>query len=612
MNDFKMRSGTQSFFSAVEIDKNYHFVRDELMAMEMPDVRRGRLVAKNLFPAHGGIAHRGGPLLEAGNNAGDPASCGAFDAATSSAFCTLVEWQRIERMAIGNPNAPPVPVVWVERDTPNVGLLEFDAYMPNSDLVAGTWDGKAIARTRSLLAGCGVDTAAADVRAPDVRNDGATVAFALRRSAGEALQLWTVQIDGSNCKPLLAEAGVHDFDPAWSPDGEWVVYASTKRGGMSRRFNRPQSDIWRVKKDGSGAQEMTFLSNSEIGPQWMREGRVTMTTEKVDQRDPQGGFYQLSGRRLNWDLTDYHPLLGQRARSPVDPSGADPEVKDSIGAPQATEIREGLDGNFLLILSSLDSRMVGNIAVFNRSVGPFENGRKDAGYLASVTEVAGSFRSPFPLPDGRILAAQLAGGKFALVAVDPVAGAASAPLIASSRSQVEAVLAYAYPARGFYDNQRQLVFGGAADASDPTHATVHFLDAPMLATLLGANLRRGRHPDAFRAADSVTFLGADGSVLGSAKLAADGSARVRLPSATPAYIALTKGGSTLFQMSEEHQFGPGETISLGVSEKLFDHVCGGCHGSVSGKELDVGVAPDTLTGASQSLSAGSAPVQIGP
>src|SRR5262249_43245204 len=150
-----------------------------------------------------------------------------------------------------------------------VGLLEFDTYQPGSDLMAGSYDGTKITPTKSLLSNCGVDTGSADVRAPDVRYDGTTVAFALRRSAGETLQIWTVQTDGSNCKPVLAEAGVHDFDPAWSPDGEWIVYASTKRGGVSRRLGRPQSDIWRIKKDGSGAQEMTFLSNSEIGPQMM-------------------------------------------------------------------------------------------------------------------------------------------------------------------------------------------------------------------------------------------------------------------------------------------------------------------------------------------------------
>ncbi len=60
-------------------------------------------------------------------------------------------------------------------------------------------------------------------------------------------------------------------------------------------------------------------------------------------------------------------------------------------------------------------------------------------------------------------------------------------------------------------------------------------------------------------------------------------------------------------MTEEHQLGPNEQNTLGIVEPLFDAVCGGCHGSVSGQEIDVVVSPDALTGASQSLSAGTAP-----
>jgi len=67
-------------------------------------------------------------------------------------------------------------------------------------------------------------------------------------------------------------------------------------------------------------------------------------------------------------------------------------------------------------------------------------------------------------------------------------------------------------------------------------------------------------------------------------------------------------GNALVTMTEEHQLGPGESISLGIREELFDAVCGGCHGSISGSELDVVVTPDALTGASASLSQHAAPV----
>jgi hypothetical protein len=197
------------------------------------------------------------------------------------------------------------------------------------------------------------------------------------------------------------------------------------------------------------------------------------------------------------------------------------------------------------------------------------------------------------------------------VTVDPVSGAHTTLIAGGGRALVDGVLAIQAPTRALYENRRQLVFGGLADPSDKSHAVVHFPDAAMLATLLGANLRRGRHVDELRDADAVGFVDANGQLVGTAPLASDGSARVRVPAQTPLAIGLYKGGSPLFVMSEEHQYGPGENISMGVAEDLFDHICAGCHGSVSGRELDVSVLPDALTGASQSLSAGASPTSVG-
>jgi len=101
--------------------------------------------------------------------------------------------------------------------------------------------------------------------------------------------------------------------------------------------------------------------------------------------------------------------------------------------------------------------------------------------------------------------------------------------------------------------------------------------------------------------------------LGTVSLASeDHSALVRLPSLTPLILELQDGdGNKLFTMSEEDQVGPGEHISRGVPQQFFNSVCGGCHGSVSGKELDIAIDPDALTGASVSLSRDSTQ-SIGP
>jgi hypothetical protein len=88
---------------------------------------------------------------------------------------------------------------------------------------------------------------------------------------------------------------------------------------------------------------------------------------------------------------------------------------------------------------------------------------------------------------------------------------------------------------------------------------------------------------------------------------------VRIPSGRGVILELEDAsGSPLVTMREEHQLGPGETVSFGIVESLFDAVCAGCHGTVSGREIDVFVTPDALTSASQSLSRDSAPRALSP
>src|SRR5262249_13418109 len=159
---------------------------------------------------------------------------------------------------------------------------------------------------------------------------------------------------------------------------------------------------------------------------------------------------------INWDLTDYHPLLGQRKDSPVDP--ASPMMtRPSIGFGQVTEIREGLDGNFVMIGSDPGATASGGtLMVFNRSVGPFEADRTDPGFLASVVTLApgagGMYRSPVLLPSGQILASYAASGtSFDLVTVNPVSHARTTFVGCGGNGCVDATVALAYPARPLYE-----------------------------------------------------------------------------------------------------------------------------------------------------------------
>jgi hypothetical protein len=681
-NDFKLRSGTQGFFSAVALEKNYELLRNEFMALEFSDARRSRAVAKGLLAVYpgmdavAGIGHRGGSVLETEGRPPDPATCGPFDPATSSAFCTFQEWLDRERTALdaqvtSMEAGQSIPIVYVERTAGSASAdrLDFDTFHGGAEVrvATATFGAAALIDTvdaggsASLSAGCPGLGPTADVQAPDVANDGNRVVFAGRNSAAEPLGVFLATITPASCvrvTPAEADSNglkIHNFDPAFSPDGNWIVFASTRgKAGTgatrSRKRFLPQADLWRVAVNDTTAnqssyEQLTFLSNSEVGPQFMREGRITMTTEKASD-----GFYQLSGRRINWDRTDYHPLLAQRATSLYADLSDLTQSKPSVGYAAATDIREGSDGNFLLILSDVkpDGAPVspggaGALAVFNRSIGTFEDGRTEKSYLPAMTVLNGGtasgrmgatagYRAPVSLPNGEIMvsfASNLASGNFEIVAYNPRTGAQRQLLTGGAGVQVDAVLAYKYPARKLYENRRQLVFGGNA-GGDPAHGVLHMPDAPLMFTLLTGNLRRGRPVDAFRDARLLAIYseglcpagactpGGNGifenrQLLGTAKLADDGSVRVQLPSQTGVVFELQDNdGKPIVKMGEEHQLGPGEEISMGVAAPLFDSVCAGCHGSITGQETDVRVTPDALTGASASISASADPAAVGP
>jgi hypothetical protein len=691
-NDFKLRSGSLGFFSPLSLQKNYDLLKHEFMALEYPDARSSRVVSKNVLPEAGGIRHRGGPVLETpGRNVGTPAgACPPFDPANPevsfsagvppgetqfSPFCTIQAWLELERFTLGaqvDPLDPgdTVDIIYVERPAPGRGpgdtLLEFDTYRPNSNLMRAsstlgpTRNLTAAVGNTSILGGCaGTNPTTADVRSPDVNRDGNRVAFAMRRDGTEGLQIWTVNKDGTNCQMVTTPAApvggitIHNFDPVWSPDGNYIVFASTRgSNGMPSRSRSagflPQSDIWRMDASGGALEQVTFLSNSEIGPAFMREGRITMTTEKVfvdpDAKQGANVFRQLAGRRINWDRTDYHPLLAQRAQSPF----ADPNDLAAMGPTvdyaQATDIRERANGDFLVIFSDDGAKGGGGaLGIFNRSAGTFERGRRtggDEGFLESVLVADGfnegrlastsAYRSPFGLPDGEIMASFATVGSLqsannidwdiVSVAVDPTSGNATRTvIIGGGDAAMDAVLAIKKPPGVFFVNKRQLVFGGQFNPGHPATAHVHFPDVPMVFTLLTGNLRHGRPIAAFREATrlevftegknpgtTATEMGIyqSRSLVGGVDLEEDGSTRIEVPSGQGVVLKLVNENGVVVSMGEEHQFGPGEEISLGIRESLFDAACGGCHGSVSGSELDIATKPDVLTGASASLAQG--------
>jgi hypothetical protein len=652
-NDFRLRSGANGAFAPLALRRNYEALADEFMAFDTVDVKQSRAVKKNIAPASGGITHRAGPILEDSVPIDTP--CPPYDPATNTrSFCLIKEWQRIERMdraasLSAMTASSTLPLAFVSRPPNGDKLVEFDNYAGGADLklADATLDANggvtSVGNIRSALGSCGLP-ADRDVRGPEFSYDATKVIFAARGGAADGLNLYLLDVASGSCMKLTNDGGqmsasgvrLHNFDPVFAPDGS-VVFASTRAGTWTLYTSQPNSNLYRTgpNMNFGSLEQMTYLLNAEMSPAFMQDGRVSMTTEKVapDMSQPNGVFYQLAGRRMNWDLTDYHPLLAQRAQS-TDTFTAD--LQPSVDYQQATEIREGLDRNFLIILSDADAKGAGGaLATFNRSVGPFQANRAEVTFVRSLKIIdpaatgkagtAGVYRSPFSLPNGEILASYdgavtdpaNAAPHYALVAVNDSTGARRMLASDGSLSYVEAALGYKRGEQLLFSNLPQLVFGGHMDDKSSNVAVMHFPDGPVLATLLGANLRQHHNVQAMDKATALQvwqenppsskpaagMFSGTREVIGKAAFESDKSLKAVIPAGTPIILDFLDGsGNSVFTMTEEHQVTSGEYITPGPPRKLFNNICGGCHGSISGSELDVAVSADALTGASVSMS----------
>ncbi len=678
-HDLRLRGGARGEFSEISTRHNYRISR-LMLALESTDPNDSRLLAKNLCPpASGGrgIKHRGGALFEDFGGCGDPQTqasvdkCQGVDADNGDlnsipAYCVFARWQAIEReQAIGrgeiDPDPGPRAAVWVMRPEGIGGPTEFDAYKPGADLLLAdaTVDADQhlhLGDPRSLLAGCGL-TPPVDVRGPAVSWDGKLIAFAARAAQDAPLRLYQMNADGSDCAPLQGVAPdadsdqgilLHDFDPAYAPDGR-LVFAST-RGYLDGESGlrgptrtpaalEPNANLYVFDANGQPqVRQLTYLLNQELQPSFMADGRLIFSAEKRAQ-----DFHQLAGRRLNLDGGDYHPLFAQRP---------------SVGFESATEIVELPNRDFALVAAPLGATDGGGtIAIVNRSIGPDQDDRDpaDKAYIHSLTTPApgafggdsGIFRSPAPLPTGRILAAcdlqatDLSAGSphYGLCELDP-SGVEPPRLLYSEPDRVALEPAAVYArVPHLYQSRPDEPNGSTRVESGQSDAVVHYLDLPLLGTLLFSNTRVGRPIDSRvkgiellqpqpppAGAQSFDEIGSGVASdrygrfyqslrsLGKANVHPDGSLRVRVPGGTPLTLQLVDGdGKALsfedgapfsgpMRQRETTQFYPGERLKQSMQRHLFNGLCAGCHGSISGHELDVGISVDVLTSASHTLA----------
>ena len=247
-------------------------------------------------------------------------------------------------------------------------LLQFDTFAGGADLklADATVDANGAVtarrqhpqRARRRAPAC-AGQPTVDVRGPEWSYDGTQAG--VRGAAPAPPAGWTCGCSTSARRHLPAAdqrqrpAGrapvrVHNFDPVFAPDGS-VVFASTRAGTLTLEDVPAQRRPLPRRAGPRLRQPRADDVPAQLGDRRPPSCRTAASASRPRRRPP--SFYQLAGRRINWDLTDYHPLLAQRAQS-TDTFTAD--LQPSVDYQQATEIREGLDRNFLLILSDAGAR----------------------------------------------------------------------------------------------------------------------------------------------------------------------------------------------------------------------------------------------------------------
>ena len=411
---------------------------------------------------------------------------------------------------------------------------------------------------------------------------------------------------------------------------------------------------------GRRVRQLTYLLNMERSPSFMSDGRVIFTAEK---RAP--NFYQLALRRINLDGGDYHPLYAQRGsigypegaqvaelgdkdfavifRAPNTPhgGGALGIVNRSLGI----DFRSTEPGEYPIDPGVIDSTQLQfpDPAFFLRSL--------RAPDLASNARpgqpTSGLYTSPSALPGALLLVsfgeatdAAAFGGDYDVYVMSPTTGVKTRLLGEAGAADVDAVGVYARALRPVFQSTLDEPNGHTVIKAGRSEAEVQILDMRVLSSLLFQNTPTGRlvdpelssifvyedmppplEVDSFDKGGANVATDAFGRVyvkrrlLGGVPLEADGSTKFNIPGGLPIVLKL---GDT--KLSREKQlprfqreamvFSPGEYAHQSFKAEFFDSLCGQCHGSISGRSIDVALKPDFVTQASATISRDKPPFEL--
>lgn len=97
--------------------------------------------------------------------------------------------------------------------------------------------------------------------------DGQKIAFVSERDGN--LELYTMALDGSGLRRLTADFALDDH-PAWSPDGRRIAFVSTRQPAAAP--GQAWNAIYVMNADGSGVKRLSPAAAADYSPAWSPQG----------------------------------------------------------------------------------------------------------------------------------------------------------------------------------------------------------------------------------------------------------------------------------------------------------------------------------------------------
>jgi len=99
-------------------------------------------------------------------------------------------------------------------------------------------------------------------------------------TTADNLDIIIVDVETGQETRVTNTPGNDDFQFAWSPDGEWIAFASVRRDANGDGFRNlnDSEDLFLIRPDGSGEQRLDLNRKRIFSPSWSSDGSQILVT----------------------------------------------------------------------------------------------------------------------------------------------------------------------------------------------------------------------------------------------------------------------------------------------------------------------------------------------